>query len=94
MSENGKTPEKGRSRALKDFLFPNWRERDKDYNKFFFRSIRWVSWLFMVIGVVSSVIIFYSTGDIFRTIAVFFILVWLVIFLRYFLWAVYHYNIN
>ena len=53
-----------------------------------------VSWLFLVIGITSSVIIYFSTGDIFRAVAVFFILVWLVIFLRFFLWAVYHYNIN
>ena len=66
----------------------------EDYSNFFFKSIRSLTWILFILGVVSAVIIFYSTGDIFKAIAVIFLLVWLVVFLRYFLWSVYHYNIN
>jgi len=66
----------------------------RDNNMFFYNCVRIVFWIFASIGFVASVLIYYSSGDIFKAIAVFFLLIWLLIFLRYFLWAVYHYNVN
>lgn len=66
----------------------------KDYTKSFYYIIGYLSWIFLIFGILSAVLIFFSTGDIFKATAVIFLLVWLIVFLRYFVWAVYHYNIN
>lgn len=76
-----------------DRLFKN-KYSDRYYKKFFFRHASIVTTILFILGLLSSVIIYITTGDIFRATAVIFLLVWLVVFLRYFLWAVYHYNVN
>ena len=67
---------------------------DSYYKKFFFKHASLISTILFTLGLLSSIIIFITTGDIFRAAALIFLLVWLVVFLRYFLWAVYHYNVN
>ncbi|MCF8374030.1 MAG: N-acetylmuramidase family protein [Bacteroidales bacterium] len=69
-------------------------ETGKDYTNSFYNIIGYLSWIFLILGILSAVLIFFSTGDIFKALAVIFLLVWLIVFLRYFVWAVYHYNIN
>ena len=67
---------------------------DGDYKKFFFRHAAILTWILFGLGLVSAFLIFLITKDPFKSAAVIFLLIWLVVFLRYFLWAVYHYNVN
>jgi len=67
---------------------------DTYYKKFFFRHASFITTILFLLGLLSAVLIFITTGDPFKAAAVIFLLVWLVVFLRYFLWAVYHYNVN
>lgn len=79
---------------LEDIIGGKRYPADSYYKKFFFKHASLISTILFFLGLLSSVIIFITTGDIFRAAAVIFLLVWLVVFLRYFLWAVYHYNVN
>ncbi|RZS93292.1 N-acetylmuramoyl-L-alanine amidase [Aquimarina brevivitae] len=67
---------------------------DGDYKRFFFRHASVLTWILFGLGLISAVLIFLITKDPFKSAAVIFLLIWLVVFLRYFLWAVYHYNVN
>ena len=79
---------------VKDIKSHKIKSSDVDYNNFFFRSIGAISWCLSILGVIAAVFIYLTTGDIFKSIAVVFLLVWMVVFLRYFVWALYHYNVN
>ena len=67
---------------------------DSYYKKFFFKLATLVTWTLFFLGLLGIVLIFVTTGDPFKAASLVFLLVWLVIFVRYFLWAVYHYNVN
>lgn len=67
---------------------------DSYYKKFFFKLATLVTWVLFLLGLLGIVLIFVTTGDPFKAASLVFLLVWLVVFVRYFLWAVYHYNVN
>lgn len=64
------------------------------YHRFFFTSTRVISVLLAILGAVAAALIYMDNGNLFHAIGLLVVVIWLVIFLRYFMWAVYHYNIN
>jgi len=66
----------------------------RPYNKLFFVSTKLVSSTLFILGILSAILIYLEYGNIFNAIALVFTVVWVAVFLRYFLWSVYHYNIN
>lgn len=78
----------------KDVKKADKKDKNKHYNNYFFTSISLVSWGLFVLGVVGGILIFMTTGNAFQAIAIMFFLVWMIVFLRYFVWSVYHYNVN
>ena len=67
---------------------------DHDYKGFFFKYAAFITTVLLSLGLLSSILIYVRTSDPFKASAVAFLIVWLVVFLRYFLWAIYHYNVN
>ncbi len=64
------------------------------YRKMFFSAVNTLSILFLVIGVFGAFMIIADNGNIYNAIALIIALLWCGIFIRYFIWAVYFYNIN
>ena len=67
---------------------------DKQYHGFFFKTVNRLTYLFLIAGLVMSTYILLIKGEPYKAFAIVFLLIWLVVFLRYFIWAVYHYNVN
>lgn len=67
---------------------------DKLYHGFFFKTVNRLTYLFLIAGLVMSTYILLIQGEPYKAFAIVFLLIWLVVFLRYFIWAVYHYNVN
>lgn len=71
-------------------------KKKKDpYRRMFFSGVNILSVLLLVVGFWGAFLIIASDdGNPYQAIALIIVLIWCVIFLRYFVWAVYHYNIN
>ncbi|GJM64651.1 N-acetylmuramidase domain-containing protein [Persicobacter diffluens] len=72
----------------------NLYDKRSDYSNFFFRSIRRATNILFFTGLLGAILIYLHHQEVYKVIAIIFLLVWLVVFLKYFLWAIYHYNIN
>ncbi len=76
------------------FYIDKEKEKQKNpFRKIFFGSINVISLILLGAGIFISFVIM-SDGKLFLSIAAFLAIVWSVIFLRYFMWSVYFYNIN
>lgn len=62
--------------------------------KSFFGSIRIISITLAIAGIIAAIAVFLTSGNIYNAIALIFLLTWIIVFLRYFLWSLYHYNVN
>ena len=87
----------GKGKSLKNYLSDvktSQQEENKDYSGFFFKSIRGITRLLLFLGILAAILIYVNYGEVYKAVALIFLLIWLVVFLRYFMWSVYHYNIN
>ena len=80
--------------SIKKIIRPEHYTADLEYRKFFFRHAHILTVVLFVLGLTAAIVIYFSDRDPFKAIAIIFLSIWLVVFLRYFLWAVYHYNVN
>lgn len=65
------------------------------YRRKFFKAINYISVLMLVFGLIGVVMLATgSNGNFYHAMALLMIVVWSVIFIQYFIWAVYFYNIN
>lgn len=78
----------------KHFYTDKEQEKQKNpFRKMFFGSINVISLILLGVGIFISFVIM-SEGLFFLAISSFIAVVWTVVFLRYFMWSVYYYNIN
>lgn len=96
MSSNAQQPPLGKDfkTFLKSSGSTDYLKNDKNYQGFFFKTVNRLSYLFLIAGLILSGYILLFNGEPYKAFAIVFLLIWLVVFLRYFVWAVYHYNIN
>lgn len=65
------------------------------YRRTFFYGVHALSFLLLLFGFLGSIMIMTGTnGNPYEATAVFISIIWCVIFLQYFVWAIYYYNIN
>ena len=72
-------------------------KRKNPYRKMFFGSVNALSFLLLVIGLTGAFLLLFSDdgrNHAYEAMGLVIIIVWAVIFLRYFIWAIYYYNIN
>ena len=64
------------------------------YRRKFFDAGNIVSVILLVIGILASLYVFIIQQELFKALGLLVIIVWACLFIRYFVWAVYFYNIN
>jgi uncharacterized membrane protein YgcG len=87
----------GRSLYIKSTRSEADEKRDMLY-RFFFQGIRVVIFILLLIGVIGSIAIYVSSEcgscAVYKAVGLNVIILWACVFLGYFIWAVYFYNIN
>lgn len=69
-------------------------ESGNPYHKFFFAGTNVLTLLLTVIGILGGLFIYVEYGNLFQAVGLVVSIIWIAVFLRYFMWAVYNYNIN
>lgn len=64
------------------------------YYKKLYDFFNWLSLLMFIIGILTFAYIFVLEGELYKGLAILIIFTWSTIFIRYFSWAIYFYNIN
>lgn len=85
-----------------NYWYSNFHEEEVEEEKFknpykwvFFGSVNAISILLLLIGFIGSFLIYSDPeGNLFEAIGLIISIIWATIFLRYFVWALYYYNIN
>ncbi len=71
------------------------KEGKTSHHKMFFGGVNFLAIIMLLLGLFGAFLIMADeSGNAFQAVAVIILLIWAVIFLRYFTWAVYHYNVN
>lgn len=87
----------GRSLFMKSIRTEEDEKRDMLY-RFFFQGIRVIIFILLLIGVIGSIAIYISSEcgscAVYKAVGLNVIILWACVFLGYFIWAVYFYNIN
>lgn len=87
---------------LNHYYFKNYDDQGKEkeqtknpYRWIFFGSVNIITIGLLVLGVFGAFMIYSDVnGNIFKALGLLVVVIWAVIFLRYFVWAIYFYNIN
>ncbi|MDW3196437.1 MAG: N-acetylmuramidase domain-containing protein [Cytophagales bacterium] len=71
-------------------------QRKNPYRKMFFGSVNIISMILLAVGLTGAFLLLFSSeeNNSYEAMGLVVIIIWAVIFLRYFIWAIYHYNIN
>lgn len=70
-------------------------ERKNPYRRLFFRGVTALSSLLVLAGLIGAFLIYIDPkGNVYQSMAVIVFVIWMAVFLRYFMWAVYFYNVN
>lgn len=71
------------------------KQNTNPYRRIFFSGVNVLSLLLLLFGFVGALLVMATPGgNPYESIAVFISIIWCVIFLQYFVWAIYYYNIN
>ncbi len=69
-------------------------ESGNPYHKFFFAGTNILILLLTVLGLLGGFFIYIEYGNLFQAVGLVVSVIWIAVFLRYFMWAVYNYNVN
>jgi N-acetylmuramoyl-L-alanine amidase len=64
------------------------------YHRFFFGGTGLLTTVLTVLGLLSALFVYLEHGNLFQALGLVVSVIWVAVFLRYFMWSVYHYNIN
>ncbi|SDM35097.1 N-acetylmuramoyl-L-alanine amidase [Catalinimonas alkaloidigena] len=64
------------------------------YHRFFFGGTGVLTVTLTVLGLISALFVYFDHENIFQALGLVVSVTWVAVFLRYFMWSVYHYNIN
>src|SRR5690554_759166 len=69
-------------------------EHGNPYHNFFFRGTAVLTMVLTLLGILGAIFIYTDDGNLFQSVGLVISVIWIGAFLMYFMWAVYHYNIN
>lgn len=69
-------------------------EHGNPYHNFFFRGTAVLTMVLTLLGILGAIFIYADDGNLFQSVGLVISVIWIGAFLMYFMWAVYHYNIN
>lgn len=69
-------------------------ESGNPYHRFFFAGTGVLTLLLTVLGLLGGLFVYVEHGNLFQAVGLVVSIIWIAVFLRYFMWAVYNYNIN
>ncbi|WKN33295.1 N-acetylmuramidase domain-containing protein [Porifericola rhodea] len=70
------------------------RESGNPYHKFFFTGTNVLTLLLTILGILGGLFVYIEHENLFQAVGLVISIIWIAVFLRYFMWAVYNYNIN
>ena len=75
---------------------PSLRDRanQKVHHKLFFSGTSLLTLVLTLAGLLSALFVYFQHQNLFQALGLIVSVVWVAVFLRYFMWSVYHYNIN
>ncbi|MGB3587712.1 MAG: N-acetylmuramidase domain-containing protein [Tunicatimonas sp.] len=68
--------------------------RPNPHHNFFFTGTRLLTIILTLVGLVGALFVYLHHENIFQAMGLVVSIIWVAVFLRYFMWSVYHYNIN
>jgi N-acetylmuramoyl-L-alanine amidase len=69
-------------------------EHGNPYHNFFFRGTAVLTMILTLLGIVGAFFVYVEHDNLFQAVGLVVSIIWIGAFLMYFMWAVYHYNIN
>ncbi|WPP53523.1 N-acetylmuramidase domain-containing protein [Catalinimonas niigatensis] len=69
-------------------------ESGNPYHKFFFAGTGVLTLLLTALGLLGGLFVYIEHGNLFQAVGLVVSIIWIAVFLRYFMWAVYNFNIN
>src|SRR5690606_34204364 len=69
-------------------------EQGNPYHTFFFRGTAILTTLLIILGIIGAFFVYVEHDNLFQAVGLVTAIIWIGAFLMYFMWAVYHYNIN
>jgi N-acetylmuramoyl-L-alanine amidase len=69
-------------------------ESGNPYHRFFFAGTGVLTLLLTILGLLGGLFVYIEHGNLFQAVGLVISIIWIAVFLRYFMWAVYNYNIN
>src|SRR5690606_38266218 len=69
-------------------------EHGNPYHNFFFRGTAVLTMILTILGIVGAFFVYVEHDNLFQAVGLVVSIIWIGAFLMYFMWAVYHYNIN
>nr|WKN36451.1 N-acetylmuramidase domain-containing protein [Tunicatimonas sp. TK19036] len=64
------------------------------YHHFFFSGTGVLTTILTIVGLLGALFVYFEHSNLFQALGLVVSIIWVVVFLRYFMWSVYHYNIN
>lgn len=64
------------------------------YHHFFFSGTGVLTTILTIVGLIGALFVYLEHNNLFQALGLVVSIIWVVVFLRYFMWSVYHYNIN
>ncbi|WKN43030.1 N-acetylmuramidase domain-containing protein [Tunicatimonas pelagia] len=68
--------------------------RPNPHHNFFFTGTRLLTIVLTLVGLVGALLVYLHHENLFQALGLVVSVIWVAVFLRYFMWSVYHYNIN
>lgn len=68
--------------------------RPNPHHNFFFSGTRLLTIILTLAGLLGAILVYLQHENLFQAIGLVVSVIWVAVFLRYFMWSVYHYNIN
>ena len=69
-------------------------EQGNPYHTFFFRGTAILTTLLIILGIIGAFFVYVEHDNLFQSVGLVTSIIWIGAFLMYFMWSVYHYNIN